>query len=154
MISPFYVLFIPCTSQSHPQSELSNYHLNFFIPVVNTLHLGSGNKFFYFIINDINPYHNWHFCRKCNSKWDACFLRQPVFVLAHICGPLPQWSPLMSEFKPLKYTGVATTTFQSSLLTFSSTSLCLSSTHTQIHKQSLLYKPVWLSITRDVSLMD
>ena len=73
-----------------------------------------------------------------------------------VCSSTRLWTAHSMEprFKPLKNTGVSTTTCQSSLLIFSSTSLCLSSTHTQIHKQYLLYKPVWLSITRDVSLMD
>lgn len=69
----------------------------------------------------------------------ASFLGQQVFVLTLICSQLTKWSPLMTDLKLLKYTGLSTTTAQSALLAFSSTPLSLFLTPTQIHKQSLLH---------------
>lgn len=60
----------------------------------------------------------------------------------------------MTQLKLLKNTGLSTTVSQCVLLTFSPTPLSLFLIPTQIHEQSLLRKPVLLSITGDVSLMD
>lgn len=67
------------------------------------------------------------------SWWNGALLWQSASPLIHwglqqLVYSLPSWHSLLPHFP--------------------------SSQHTQIHKQALLHKPVWLSITRDVSLMD